>query len=74
MRQSRMSALGPMRAASLFKGEGRLGPTGPAFGRPDDKLRPSGQEAPPVFRAFVRTLERLEAERQASRPAREGAR
>jgi hypothetical protein len=30
--------------------------------------------APPVFRDFVRTLERLEAERQASRPAREGAR
>ena len=38
--------------------------------------RPAGaaRHAPPVFRAFVRALERLEAERQASRPAREGAR
>ena len=36
---------------------------------------PRQRPAPPVFRTFVRTLERLEAERsQAPRSAREGAR
>ena len=43
---------------------------------PEPRPAADARERPaaPVFRAFVRTLERLEAERQASRPAREGAR
>ena len=70
---NRLSGPGPAHAPSPLREEGRPGPTGPAFGGPDDRLRPGPELAEPVIRTFVRTLARLEDAR-APRPPREDAR